>query len=136
MPNASSAPWGGSVTGDNLAMSTVIHKASPFQRLMPLLKGFDGPLAFGVFLLACAGMLTMYSSGFANGARFFDHGRNMLLAGFIMFVVAQIPPQRLMAFAVPLYTPRCGLVDRRRFVWVDQERRTPLAQCGHGDSAQ
>ena len=104
MPNASSAPWGGPVTGDNLAMSTVIHKASPFQRLMPLLKGFDGPLAFGVFLLACAGMLTMYSSGFANGARFFDHGRNMVLAGFIMFVVAQIPPQRLMAFAVPLYT--------------------------------
>jgi rod shape determining protein RodA len=49
-------------------------------------------------------MLTMYSSGFANGARFFDHGRNMLIAGFIMFVVAQIPPQRLMAFAVPLYT--------------------------------
>ena len=46
----------------------------------------------------------MYSSGYANGARFFDHGRNMLLAGFIMFVVAQIPPQRLMAFAVPLYT--------------------------------
>lgn len=46
----------------------------------------------------------MYSSGFANGARFFDHGRNMLIAGFIMFVVAQIPPQRLMAFAVPLYT--------------------------------
>jgi rod shape determining protein RodA len=28
----------------------------------------------------------------------------MLIAGFIMFVVAQIPPQRLMAFAVPLYT--------------------------------
>ena len=61
-------------------MPTVIHKPSPFQRLMPLLKGFDGPLAFGVFILACGGMLTMYSSGFANGARFLDHGRNMLLA--------------------------------------------------------
>jgi rod shape determining protein RodA len=70
----------------------------------PLLKGFDGPLAFGVFLLACAGLLIMYSSGFANGARFVDHGRNMLLAGFIMFMVAQVPPQRLMAMAVPLYT--------------------------------
>jgi rod shape determining protein RodA len=56
-----------------------------------------------VFLLACAGMLTMYSSGFDSGTRFADHGRNMLLAGFIMFVVAQIPPQRLMALAVPLY---------------------------------
>jgi rod shape determining protein RodA len=45
----------------------------------------------------------MYSSGFDHGSRFVDHGRNMLIAGFIMFVVAQIPPQRLMALAVPLY---------------------------------
>jgi rod shape determining protein RodA len=69
----------------------------------PWFQGFDGPLAFAVFLLACAGMLTMYSSGFDHGTRFADHGRNMLIAGFIMFVVAQVPPQRLMAFAVPLY---------------------------------
>lgn len=68
-----------------------------------MVQGFDGPLAFAVFLLACAGMLTMYSSGFDHGTRFVDHGRNMLLAGAIMFVVAQVPPQRLMAFAVPLY---------------------------------
>jgi rod shape determining protein RodA len=54
-------------------------------------------------LLACAGLLIMYSSGYEHGTRFVDHGRNMLLAGAIMFVVAQIPPQRLMAFAVPLY---------------------------------
>ncbi len=91
-------------------MPTVMQKPSPLQRLMPLLKGFDGPLAFGIFVLACGGMLTMYSSGFANGARFMDHGRNMLLAGFIMFVVAQIPPQRLMAFAVPLYTVGVALL--------------------------
>jgi rod shape determining protein RodA len=39
-----------------------------------------------------------------------DHGRNMLLAGFIMFVVAQVPPQRLMSFAVPLYTLGVGLL--------------------------
>ncbi len=85
-------------------MSNTLQNPSLLQRLTPLLKGFDGPLAFGVFLLACAGLLIMYSSGFANGARFVDHGRNMLLAGFIMFMVAQVPPQRLMALAVPLYT--------------------------------
>jgi rod shape determining protein RodA len=56
------------------------------------------------------GLITMYSSGFANGARFVDHGRNMLIAGFIMFVVAQIPPQRLMALAVPLYTVGVALL--------------------------
>jgi len=56
-----------------------------------------------VFLLASAGLLIMYSSGYDHGSRFVDHGRNMLIAGFIMFVVAQIPPQRLMTLAVPLY---------------------------------
>ena len=68
-----------------------------------MLQGFDGLLAFAVFFLACAGLLIMYSSGYEHGTRFADHGRNMLIAGAIMFVVAQIPPQRLMALAVPLY---------------------------------
>ncbi len=45
----------------------------------------------------------MYSAGFDHGTRFEDHGRNMLIAATIMFVVAQVPPQRLMALAVPLY---------------------------------
>jgi rod shape determining protein RodA len=45
----------------------------------------------------------MYSSGFDHGSRFEDHARNMLIAGGIMFVMAQVPPQRLMAFAVPIY---------------------------------
>ena len=75
-----------------------------------MFQGFDGPLAFAVFLLACAGLLTMYSSGFDHGTRFIDHGRNMVLAGFIMFLVAQIPPQRLMSFAVPLYLLGVGLL--------------------------
>ena len=78
-------------------------RPSLFRRLLPWFSGFDGPLAFAVFLLACAGLLTMYSSGYDHGTRFEDHARNMLIAGFILFVVAQIPPQRLMALAVPLY---------------------------------
>ena len=84
-------------------MAAVFDKPSLFQRSLPLLQGFDGLLAFAVFLLASAGMLIMYSSGYDSGTRFADHGRNMLIAGGIMFVVAQIPPQRLMALAVPLY---------------------------------
>ncbi len=84
-------------------MSAVFDKPSLFRRLAPLFEGFDGPLAFAVFMLACAGLLIMYSSGYDHGTRFVDHGRNMLIAGAIMFVVAQIPPQRLMSFAVPLY---------------------------------
>jgi rod shape determining protein RodA len=63
-----------------------------------------------VLLLAFAGLLTMYSSGYDHGSRFSDHGRNMLLAGFIMFVVAQVPPQRLMMFAVPVYVTGVALL--------------------------
>jgi rod shape determining protein RodA len=85
-------------------MGSVIQKPTLWQRTMYLLKGFDGPLAFAVFMLACAGLLIMFSSGYDHGTRFVDHGRNMLIAGFIMFVVAQMPPQKLMAWAVPIYT--------------------------------
>lgn len=84
-------------------MSVVFETPPLWRRVAPWFRGFDGPLAFAVFLLACAGLLTMYSSGHDQGSRFEDHGRNMLLAGFIMFVVAQISPQRLMALALPLY---------------------------------
>ena len=80
------------------------------KRIAPWFAGFDGPLAFAVFMLACAGMLTMFSVGFDHGSRFEDHGRNMLIAATIMFVVAQVPPQRLMAFAVPLYVLGVGLL--------------------------
>ncbi len=85
------------------AMLVTFERPSLMQRAMPWFQGFDGPLAFAVFMLAGIGLLTMYSSGYDHGTRFMDHGRNMLIAGFIMFVVAQVPPQRLMSFAVPLY---------------------------------
>jgi rod shape determining protein RodA len=91
-------------------MSVVFEKAPVWRRALPLFQGFDGPLAFAVFLLASAGLLIMYSSGYDHGTRFIDHGRNMLLAGGIMFVVAQVPPQRLMLAAVPLYTVGVGLL--------------------------
>jgi rod shape determining protein RodA len=92
------------------AMSAVFQRPNLLQRVAPLFQGFDGPLAFAVFLLASAGLLTMFSVGFDHGSRFIDHGRNMLIAGFIMFVVAQVPPQRLMTFAVPLYTVGVALL--------------------------
>jgi rod shape determining protein RodA len=84
-------------------MPVVFETPPLWRRVIPLFRGFDGPLAFAIFLLGCAGLLSMYSSGYDHGTRFEDHGRNMLIAGFVLFVVAQIPPQRLMALAVPLY---------------------------------
>jgi hypothetical protein len=65
--------WEEASRADNRAMSAVFDKPSLRQRVAPMLQGFDGPLAFAVFLLACAGLLTMYSSGFDHGTRFVDH---------------------------------------------------------------
>jgi rod shape determining protein RodA len=84
-------------------MAVTFEQPSLLRRLLPWFRGFDVPLALAVLLLACAGLLIMYSSGYDHGTRFVDHGRNMLIAGVLMFGVAQIPPQRLMTFAVPLY---------------------------------
>ena len=84
-------------------MGTTFEKPSLVQRILPLFRGFDGWLVGVVLLLAGMGLVAMYSSGFDHGTRFADHGRNMLIAGAILFLVAQVPPQRIMALAVPLY---------------------------------
>lgn len=84
-------------------MMAIYDKPSVWSRLKPVFTGFDGPLFLAIVLLAAAGLTTMYSAGFDHGTRFVDHGRNMLIALGILFVVAQVPPQRLMALAVPLY---------------------------------
>ena len=91
-------------------MSAVFDQPSWPRRLLPAVQGFDGWLAFAIFLLVCAGLVTMYSAGYDHGTRFADHARNMLIAGGIMFVVAQIPPQRLMTLAVPLYVAGVALL--------------------------
>ncbi len=85
-------------------MRPAFEKPSLLQRAAPMFRGFDGWLLLAVLILAAFGLVTMYSAGFDHGTRFVDHGRNMVLAVGILFVMAQVPPQRLMALAVPLYS--------------------------------
>jgi rod shape determining protein RodA len=85
-------------------MAVVIEKPPLWVRLAPVFRGFDLPLLLAVCLLAAMGLTVMYSVGMDHGTRFVAHARNMLIAGAVMFVLAQMPPQRLMALAVPLYT--------------------------------
>ena len=85
-------------------MSVNYARPSLWLRLRPIVSGFDPWLLLVVLALAALGMVTMYSVGYDHGTRFVDHGRNMLIAATLMFIVAQVPPQRLMALAVPLYT--------------------------------
>jgi rod shape determining protein RodA len=91
-------------------MSVIFEKPSVWQRIKPIFTGFDGPLLVALLLLAGAGLTTMYSAGYDSGTRFADHGRNMLIALGVIFIVAQISPQTLMRFAVPLYAVGVALL--------------------------
>jgi rod shape determining protein RodA len=84
-------------------MNAVFERPSLWLRLRPVFGGFDGPLALAIALLAGIGLVAMYSAGYDHGTRFVDHGRNMLIALVVLFVVAQVNPQRLQQAAVPLY---------------------------------
>jgi rod shape determining protein RodA len=90
---------------------SAVFEQPPWQaRLGRVFGGFDGPLFSIVLLLAGIGLLVMYSAGFDHGTRFADHGRNMLIALAVVFVVAQVNPQRLERLAVPLYVLGVGLL--------------------------
>ena len=89
-------------------MNAVFERPPLWLRLARVFGGFDRPLMLAIVLLAGIGLLAMYSAGFDHGTRFVDHGRNMLLALGVLFVVAQVPPHKLLKLAAPLYT--AGLV--------------------------
>lgn len=91
-------------------MAVVIQKPPLWQRVAPVFRGFDGWLMLAVMILASMGLVVMYSVGYDHGTRFVDHARNMLIAAGVLFVMAQVPPQRLMALAVPLYTVGVALL--------------------------
>jgi rod shape determining protein RodA len=84
-------------------MSAVFEQPSLWQRVKPVLFGFDGPLSVAIVILAAFGLVTMYSAGFDHGTRFVDHGRNMLIALVVLWFTSQVPPQRLMQLAAPIY---------------------------------
>ena len=111
-------------------MSAVFEQPTLWQRVRPMFSGFDGTLVVVVALLAGAGLITMYSAGFDHGTRFVDHGRNMLLAVIIMFVVAQIPPQKLMGLAVPLYTVGVALLVATALFGITKKGATRWLNVG------
>src|SRR6185369_13752658 len=80
--------------------------------------------------LAGFGLMTMYSAGYDYGSRFADHARNMVLALGILFLVAQIPPQRLMALAVPLYAVGVALLIATAVMGITKKGATRWLNIG------
>ena len=111
-------------------MNAIFEQPSAWKRIKPVFSGFDGPLLVAMLLLGAAGLVTMYSAGFDAGTRFVDHGRNMLLALGVIFVVAQVPPQTLMRFALPLYTIGIALLIAVAVMGVTKKGATRWLNVG------
>ena len=91
-------------------MIAVVERPTVWQRLRPILTGFDPILMIALILICGIGLVTMYSAGYDYGTRFSEHARNMALAFGVLFVAAQVSPQNLMRLAVPVYTVGLALL--------------------------
>ena len=88
----------------------MIEKRPLWPRLKPHLAVFDGPLSLIIFLILSTGLVTLYSAGIDFPGRVEDQMRNILVSFIVMFIAANVPPQTLMRFAVPLYTVGIALL--------------------------
>ena len=111
-------------------MIAVYDRPSLWARLRPVFAGFDLPLLAVVLALSALGMVAMYSVGHDHGTRFVDHGRNMLLAAILMFAVAQVPPQRLQAVAVPLFCIGVALLVATALFGITKKGATRWLRVG------
>lgn len=109
---------------------TVIERPPLLTRIKPWFSGFDIPLLLAVFWLCGWGLVSMYSAGYDHGTRFVDHSRNMALGLGLMFIVAQVPPQRLMALALPLYTVGIALLVATALFGISKKGATRWLNIG------
>ena len=68
-----------------------------------LVEHIDGPLLLIVSALMAAGLATIYSATYDANSRTLSQVLNMSIGVCVMWGVAQLPPQKLMRYAVPLY---------------------------------
>ena len=68
-----------------------------------LVGNIDGPLLTITFILMAFGLATIYSATYDGTNRAIGQMLNMGVGLVVMWAVAQLPPQKLMRFAVPLY---------------------------------
>ena len=75
-----------------------------WRRLRPYFTVFDAPLAMILFLLLATGLVTLSSAGMDFPGRLEGQIRNILVAFVVMWIAANVAPQTLLRFAVPIYT--------------------------------
>lgn len=87
-----------------------LHRPPLWQRIKPHLAVFDGALSLIIFLIMSVGIVTLYSAGMNFPGRVEDQLRNILIAFIVMWIAANISPQTLLRFAVPIYTVGVALL--------------------------
>ena len=73
-----------------------------------LAEGIDGPLLALSLALVAVGLATLFSASYEQPARVTAQLWNLVVAFAAMWVIARVPPQTLMRFAVPAYL--CGIL--------------------------
>ncbi|MDB5962911.1 MAG: rod shape-determining protein RodA [Massilia sp.] len=91
-------------------MSAFQERRSLWRRTRHYFTVFDAPLAIILFLLLSTGLLTLSSAGMDFPGRVEGQIRNIVLAFVVMWIAANVPPQTLMRFAVPIYTVGVALL--------------------------
>jgi rod shape determining protein RodA len=91
-------------------MATFQERRSLWRRTRHYFTVFDGPLALILFLLLSTGLVTLSSAGMDFPGRVEGQIRNIVLAFLIMWAAANVPPQTLLRFAVPIYTVGVALL--------------------------
>lgn len=81
-----------------------LHQPPLWQTIKPHLAVFDGALSLIIFLIVSVGIVTLYSAGMNFSGRVEDQLRNILIAFIVMWIAANVSPQTLLRFAVPIYT--------------------------------
>lgn len=67
------------------------------------IEHLDGPLLTIALVILGIGTATVYSATYIGLSRMGPQAVNLLIAFSVMWMVAQVPPQKLLRFAVPLY---------------------------------
>ena len=80
-----------------------LAQLSPRRLADRLAEGIDGPLLTLSLCLAALGLATLFSASYESPGRVSAQLANLAVALTAMWLVAQIPPQTLMRFAVPAY---------------------------------
>ena len=84
-------------------MALEIAGYSPRRVAARMVEGIDGPLLALSVALVTLGLATLFSASYEQPARVTSQVANLAVAFAAMWLIARVPPQTLMRFAVPAY---------------------------------